>query len=222
MPDNSKTPLMSVCIVSKNRSKIETDDGLTLNLLPECIKSLGKFLKRVNFSTEIIVADFCSTDWNPEEWMPDLVKNIPYKIIKVKGRFSRGKGRNIAFRHSSGSKIFFLDADMYFTKKDVLVKGMKHQGAYFPICYSYYNHQNNEGWWRFTGFGNLIVDRNMFYEVGEWKERYSWGGEDDQMYMSLSRRGSVMRDKVDGFFHRWHPYERIPEIKKSFWKKLFR
>jgi len=218
--------MLSICIASKNRSRLKTRDGLKLEPLINCIKSIKKSLKFFYEDVEIIIADY-STDDKPQEWISEILEDTPHKVISVSGEFSRGEARNIAFRHSSGEFIFFLDADMIIyscfilrkcveiSKQDISNLGT----AYFPICYSYYNHQKKDGWWRTTGFGNVAMSRKLMNKVGEWQEKKTWGGEDDEMYMRVSRVAPVVREKVSQFYHQWHPYE-SEDIKTSWYDYL--
>ena len=220
----NKETVFSICIVSKNKSEIETNDGLTLSSLPNCLVSLAK-LHTYLTNTEIIIADFRSDDWPLDEWVSDILKNkVRYKIVKVDAPFSRGLGRNIAFRHSQGRIIFFMDADMIIDNPDIFFEAkdiVRQDAAYFPVCYSYYNHQRKDGWWRHTGFGNLIVSRENFNKYGCWDEKRSWGGEDDKMFLTLARHISIVRKRAQGFYHQWHPDAPVKRKKVSWIKRLF-
>jgi glycosyltransferase involved in cell wall biosynthesis len=175
---------------------------------------------------EIIVADWMSKDWPLQEWLPGKLDGIvPYNIVNIKDKnFSRGKGRNIAFEFAKGDKVLFLDTDMLVHNRSLLTYGsiLVERGiACFPICYSYYDHQHIDGWWRTTGFGNMMVSREQLRKVGPWQVKKSWGGEDDHMFMKMARNFPISRKKVNGFYHQWHPEAERYFKKPGFFKRLF-
>jgi len=219
--------LISICVTCKDRSRVIFNNDITIELFPNLIDSIAKVVPEIDSEVELVVSDWMSTDWPLYEWLPDKLNGImSYHIVKIKEKkFSRGIGRNMAFSYARGDIIFFLDTDMLMTAPDVFHRTdfVEYGAAYFPICYSYYDHQHIDGWWRTTGFGNLMVSRENLRRVGPWKEKFSWGGEDDDMFLRLARVAPIMRDKEDGFYHQWHPENKIVMPKReAFWKRIFK
>lgn len=219
--------MISICITCKNRSKLIYHNNLELTPFPNLIDSLARILqKSIGEEVEIIIADWASTDWPLEEWIPEKLDGIVhYNIINIKHKeFSRGKGRNIAFEFAKGDKILFLDTDMLVQNSKILFDGAKFVSkgiAYFPICFSYYDHQHIDGWWRTTGFGNMMVSRKQLRKVGKWQNKKSWGGEDEQMFIKMARNFPISRKKVRGFYHQWHPESQKNFRKPGFFERLF-
>lgn len=213
--------MISICIVSKDKTLVKTNYDLHLHPLIDCVRSIWTHRYKVD---EIVIADYNNRGETARRLQGIVDENVVgLNIIQVNEKFARGAGRNIAFRHSTGDIICFLDADMLLTSSNLFKSGLKiaeSGGAFFPICYSYYNHQNTDGWWRTTGFGNLIVSRENFNKYGWWNEKREWGGEDDAMYMKLSRNIPIVRTKVGGFYHQWHPVE--PRVRKPWYKRIWR
>jgi len=221
--------MISICITCKNRSKVKYHNGVILTLLPNLVDSLVKLTEHIPEEIELVVSDWMSDDWPLYEWLPEKVdKAFSYNIVKVKDKkFSRGKGRNIAFSFAKGDKILFLDTDMLITSTklfDVGVATLDVGCSFFPICWSHYDHQHIDGWWRATGFGNFMASRKHLRKVGPWKEKYSWGGEDDDMFLRMSRTFPIIRYTVKSFCHQWHPEEKayISEPKNNFWNRILR
>jgi len=71
---------------------------------------------------QIVLVDFGSTDYNLDK----LVKRfsgLEILIIRVNEYFSRGRGLNIGYEQAKYANVFFCDADMLFTKRDVIENG---------------------------------------------------------------------------------------------------
>jgi hypothetical protein len=135
---------------------------------------------------------------------------MPVKIINANGHFSRGRGLNLAAKEAAGDVLFFVDADAFFTSRDVFERGLLHvtEGkAYFPVLYSYSDSSHSSGWWRHEGFGHCMVTREIFERSGGWPEYERWGKEDDDFYTRIAATTPVVREQVPGFFHQWHPEE---------------
>jgi glycosyltransferase involved in cell wall biosynthesis len=201
--------MLSICITCKNRSLVDIN-GHKLKLFPRCIDSILAISDEINEELELVVSDWGSDDWPLEEWLPQKIDGrIPLTIVPIeKEGFSRGVGLNTSFYQAEGDKIFFLDTDMLFESSyvfniglEVLEKGM----ASFPICFSYKDNKHEEGWWRATGYGNVMVNRDDFMAVGHWWEKDTWGKEDDNLVYKLSRMVKIWRENTPGFFHQWHP-----------------
>jgi len=203
--------MLSICITCKNRSLIDIN-GDKLKLLPNCIDSILAIVTDIDEKVELVISDWDSDDWPLKEWLPQKVDGkISLNLVSLKKEgFSRGQGRNIAFQKSKGDKIFFVDADMLFESSYVFNKGLqvlKKGMAFLPICFSYKDIHHINGWWRATGFGNIMVNRDTFITVGPWWEKDTWGKEDDDIMFKLSKIVKISRENTPGFFHQWHPNE---------------
>lgn len=219
--------MISICITCKNRSKLSYHNNVEVTPLPNLVDSLveifeGPFIE----DTELVISDWMSTDWPLREWLPPKLDGvIPHRIVDVKSKnFSRGKGRNIAFEFARGDKIFFLDTDMLVLSPRVIISGISAvtKGAvYFPICLSYYDHQHLDGWWRTTGFGNMMATRKQLRKVGKWQDKKTWGGEDEQMFIKMARNFPISRKKTPGLYHQWHPESEKHFNKPGFFKRMF-
>lgn len=210
---------ISFCIACKNRSLQKVYwDGMfrneyfddipkgeyTLHLLPNCLQTVhDSQIEGVNF--EVLISDFSSQDTKYEDWIDTTLKSIPYKIIEMGGVFNKGKGLNSAANASTGDILFFLDTDMLISKK--LIKQclniLSKNKAFFPICKSYKDPYHNNSWIRDSGYGNLIIWKDVFSSYGPWLEREVYGWEDDEMWYRL--REIAHREIGKDFYHQWHP-----------------
>ena len=217
--NSSMKPGISFCISCKNRSNRTVYwDGkfrnecfenipagqFTLKLLPNCLKSVYKSkIEEVNF--EVIISDFSSQDTKYEDWINDVLKEVPYKILNMGSTFNKGKGLNAAANASSGEILFFLDTDMLISKALInqALKILCTKKAFFPVCKSYKDPLHSNYWIRDSGYGNLIILKNFFGKCGFWLEREVYGWEDDEMWYRLKE--FAQREPGIDFFHQWHP-----------------
>jgi glycosyltransferase involved in cell wall biosynthesis len=199
--------MLSICVTVKNRSRVKVDNKELL-LFPNCVKSIVSSVDH-GLKCELVVSDWRSNDWPLKEWLEDLANPIPVKITTVEGRFSRGKGRNIAADSAIGDELLFIDADMLICP-DLIHNGLKvlkNRKAYFPVSYCYREIEHLSGWWRHSGYGNCMILRSIYRESGGWSEYYTWGPEDIHFYNKISSILEVVREEVHGFYHQWHPYD---------------
>jgi glycosyltransferase involved in cell wall biosynthesis len=199
--------MLSICITVKNRSRVKVDNKELL-LFPNCVKSIVNSIDD-GLKCEIVVSDWRSDDWPLKEWLGDLANPIPVKIITVKGRYSTGAGRNIAADSANGDALLFIDADMLISS-DLIDNGMnalRDRKAYFPVSFAFYGPEQQLGWWRHSSYGNCMILRSIYREVGGWPEYYTWGMEDNHFYEKISSIVQVVREEVSGFYHQWHPYD---------------
>lgn len=197
--------MLSVCITVKNRSRCLVD-GHELQLFPRCVASLSAAVGTA-VDCELVVSDWSSDDWPLHEWISAVAGPLPTQIVQVDGRFSRGRGLNVAAGVARGNALFFTDADVLFAR-DVFDLGLRriHDGhAYFPVLYSFDDATHTSGWWRHEGYGNCFVSRGTFEAAGRWPEYDTWGREDDEFFAAVERCSAVEREQVPGFFHQWHP-----------------
>tara|TARA_E500000331_G_C17202932_1_gene690044 strand:+ start:745 stop:1431 length:687 start_codon:yes stop_codon:yes gene_type:complete len=214
---------ISWCITLKNRCLPKwkhktTGEVIELRLLDNCLQSLAK-QKTQDETWEICIADWGSDD---VECVKSHISNllsgtgISLSILDLgpEATFSRGKGLNEAFALSKYDNIFFLDADMLFTGRQVIddtYQYVETGKVYFPICLSYKDRDHKHSWSRRTGKGNVGIGKQLFTtKIGGWQEKYKWGGEDENIYHYF--KDKQIRKSPDTFFHQWHPQEHIKTI----------
>ena len=201
----------------KNRCKPRwkhqrTGEVIELPLLSNCLNSLIR-QQQEDEHWEICISDWESADVpDVQEHLNTIVSKgkgtVDYKLITIdKPGFSRGYGLNTAFSLSSFDNIFFLDADMLFSGRQVIdftYMHIKNGKVYFPVCISYRNIDHTSGWARSTGAGNVAMGRETFLtKPGGWMEKYTWGNEDGNMLKFF--KPIKCRDITKTFFHQWHP-----------------
>lgn len=200
--------MISFCYPIKNRTLFVSNHNdnkvLTTPLIKSAISVASCFDNNQDY--EIVIADFMSTDTD-YEWLKQM--QINHKIVKIDyGKyFNRGMGLNTAYEASSGERVFFIDADMLVNRQflqrcnEVLDK--PEYNLFFPVCWSYSNPEHSEGYWRHTGYGNVIVNKEFWKKNNmSWWERDSWGREDSELF-GLHESHSF-REESPGFYHMWH------------------
>lgn len=199
--------ILSICITVKNRSRVEWENlEEPLLLLPNCIQSIGQQFSKKD-KVEIVISDWQSTDWPLREWMPQVCQN-PYKIITIdKEGFSKGHGVNVAVERAMGDTVFLMDADMILNSRRPVGEGMdvvNHGGVYFPIPKYIVN---KEGHFRYScGVGNMIIDKQMFKDLGRLPEYWRYGFEDSDFYKLIEQKGiKVMSKPTTDLIHPYHP-----------------
>jgi glycosyltransferase involved in cell wall biosynthesis len=198
-------PQLSICTTIKNRSRLQVD-GHELRLFPHCVASIVAAVPS-DVRCELVIADWESDDWPLDEWLAAAAAPLPTQILTLKGTFSRGAGRNAAARAARADRLLFLDADC-LACPDLLRRGLEaleEHKNHFPILYSFADPLHQEGWWRSEGFGNCMVARSVFESVGGFPEYDSWGREDNDFFEECSRIRRSIRERVEGFYHQWHP-----------------
>jgi glycosyltransferase involved in cell wall biosynthesis len=211
---------ITIGIVNYNRSRMlspcqERSISNYLFLLPNCIASLTASVDKQISAKDIdlIIVDFNSTDWPPQEWM-SLFWPYNYKIIKAALPFSIGKGRNIIVNDFSGDILILLDADMLVPADfmagvvEALVSGF----VIMPLYLRYSNPEQtktSEG----VGYGNLVINSDVVAFLRQkfagkpYPETERWGGEDVAVARAIQCSGKwpVKRELLAGFYHQWHP-----------------
>jgi hypothetical protein len=197
--------MLSICTTIKNRSRLQVD-GHELLLFPKCVESIRTSVDQ-ELPCELVVADWHSDDWPLDRWLPEAASPIPVKIIQLEGTFSRGRGLNAAARAATWDVVFFADSDVLLSSQ-LIRSGVEHARngkAYFPILYAYDSIQKTTGRWCDGGFGHCFIRKDSFESAGGWPEYSSWGREDKEFWAAVSTRQPVVREKVAGFYHQWHP-----------------
>jgi glycosyltransferase involved in cell wall biosynthesis len=181
-------------------------EGREVVLFPKCVHSIAEAV-RCDVSSELVVTDWHSDDWPLNEWLEDAARPVPVQLLSIEGAFSRGRGLNVAAHAAQGEFLLFVDADVVISRQ-LIEGGMTHlrEGkAVFPIVFSFKDPDHRDGWWRDKGFGQVMVTRETYRQSGGWPEYESWGQEDDDFHSKVSEVAPVIREKVEGFCHLWHP-----------------
>lgn len=207
----------SFCYTIKNRTNIINNfDGLdkvttqlkyppisSIKLTPfeNSLNSIKESFNDID-DYEIIIIDFNSDDTD-YLWLEEM--NFNYKLIKINEHFNRGRGLNLGASYSTGENIFFIDVDMLISKELINQSNeiLKTNKAFFPICFSYKSPDHVDGWWRDTGYGMVIVNKE-YWENNDikWWEKDSWGLEDSELFEKL--KSVSKRDRGVNFYHQWH------------------
>jgi glycosyltransferase involved in cell wall biosynthesis len=217
------SPVLSVCISLKNRSRIRYGDS-ELELFPNCFSSLKAAAETVG-PLELVVADFDSDDWPLSDWLEGKsTDTLRIRTLRVNGPFSKGRGLNIAAQHATSDNLFLCDADMLVSARAIARgKEVLRQGeAFFPICRCA-NEDGRLGIWQDLGYGLVFVTRGTLNAAGGVPEFESWGGEDDLLHDRLKRHIGEVRERLIGLIHQWHPdscrhshYQRVPNA--DYWE----
>ena len=115
-------------------------------------------------------------------------------------------------------KTFYAPISFIFHSKEFsdfhLTKGTPRKGG-MPSSQTYFvgnssDENQEEGYWRADGFGNLAVYnsdwKNAGDVIGEFSHKTKWGGEDDHIMFHLKAQGlELIRKRLQGFYHLWHP-----------------
>ncbi|ASF00398.1 hypothetical protein [uncultured virus] len=199
--------MISFCFTHYNRLNLPIK-GETLPLFKNCLSSLKNNLDCLDIDYEIVISSFDSKEIL-EELTTFTFNTFPKENVNIipspPESFTRGGGRQLAYKYSKGKTIAFIDTDMLFMRSKVIQKGIEltNKGyAYFPICYTIL--ENGEGQWRPTGKGNCFVPKQHLQNV-EWLAKKEWGREDDKFMDDLEKITLVFRDNTPGWYHQWHP-----------------
>lgn len=200
---------LSICINIKDRSLVTTEHG-NLYLFPECIKSLNACIDYIPLETELVIADWMSTDWPIRTWINTELPDKDIYLLSVHGKyFNHGKGRNIAAEYASGDVLFFLDADMIVVP-ELFTEGVKalSRGEIFCPIAQYYTtpDRSKSDWCKRPGC--MMIKREIFYKVGKWPEYKQWGFEDFAFIEALQKDYKITFQKIPGYIHQWHPQEK--------------
>jgi len=197
-----------------------TTDGqrIILDLLLNFLTSLQN-IKLEDETFEIVIVDFGSDDYD----LNSLHLRYPlleFIIIKNEDYFSRGKGLNIGYHHSTKSNIFFCDADMFLSNRNLFDKAydeLNNNKILFPICFSLCEPSHQIGYWRRSGYGMSLMTRDILETNNfKWSEYDSLGKEDDDFWSFFNKLNVCSRYEINGYYHQWHPESQ--EFKNRFYK----
>lgn len=178
-------------------------NNIELRLLLRCLESLEKVKERFE-EFEVVVVDFGSNDFDMSK-LSLLYPNLTIKLITVNEYFSRGRGLNIGADNSTKDNLFFCDADMMFKTRDIFdiaYKYMEDDRVYFPICLDLCDPTHQIGYWRTSGYGMVFINKKIYGKY-RWSEYNSLGKEDNDIWSYFKE--NAVRDRVDGYYHQWHP-----------------
>lgn len=219
---------LSILIAVKDRSRVMCSRKV-LKLLPNCLASIVSAQECLpQIRLEVVIADFCSTDWPLEEWVGSLQEhpvmrvyplcryNYPVNVITVKEKWSLGRGRNIAADHARSDLFFFLDADMLLGAKtlETCYQLAQKGNAVFPLPTGYVNQEHTKAFPMEFAKGNCCVSRDTWKRAGKWREWPFWGPEDLYFYDECKKVGPVVRPNAPDLIHQWHPDSLRGEIRK--------
>ncbi len=225
---------LSIIVVIKNRTHIMCEyksKTITLRLFENNLNSLLSLHKPTDY-WELIVIDFDSTDVNMSQFLSDKfndpvhtshINTFTYKLQSIVGeKFCKGKGLNIGANVATHNTLFFLDADMQITTRDIFNYGIdavtQDDKVYFPICNSYDAPDHKSYKIRSTGTGNVFISK-ADYQLCKWIENKSWGGEDTAFYNFFKAKQMTTRNTAKGnFYHQWHPNS--SEFKNKYYKQI--
>lgn len=193
-----------------------TQNGkIILPLMPLMLRSLVS-QKRKEDDWVLVVVDYKSDDANMEEMLKTEVgDSMPWHLETVTDYafFDRGgglaKGAAIAESKFNADSVFFCDADLYFTSRDVFdgaIASTSRGQFYYPIFFSFSLSDHSKGLWRDTSYGNFACRIEDYKKTGGWLHNVSWGWEDRALADSIPSTKKD-RTKVNGFFHQWHPMQ---------------
>ena len=190
-------------------------DQIILPLLPRMIKSLLEN-KKPDDDWVLVVVDYKSSDVNVKEMLEcEVGDKMPWHLETVEDYpfFDRGgglgKAAEIAESRFQAEALFFCDADLLFTKRDVIeraIDSVKQNHFYYPIVFSFALADHSKGYWRDTGYGIFACKTEDYKGTDGWCHNVSWGWEDRALADSIPDTRKD-REKVAGYFHQWHPLQ---------------
>lgn len=205
--EEESQPILSICIALKNRSRLKVEEE-SLELFPNFVGSLARAAEELadRSELELVIADFQSDDWPLSDWLEDVAGRLKTKVLTLKGRFSRGKGINVAVAGASSQRIFVCDADMLLDVAAVrrAIEVIDSGKAWFPT-YQCLNRQGQAEFWQDLSHGMVGLRRELFEQAGPIPEFESWGGEDDLFHEAVARHVAVVRERTPFLKHQWHP-----------------
>jgi hypothetical protein len=169
-------------------------------------------LDDTNFT--LIISDFSSTDIDIQKLLNS--KKFKSKYLKHEGIFSKSYAMEKAYEYVKKFKDsiwFSLDIDISIPR-DILTRIRRNiipgKQGYSPIII--YNDVDGQmAVWAERGTGTIAVSIQDVIDIGGWTsgnyiKRTQWGGDDDQFYNRLSKKGlTLVRKHEYDIQHIWHP-----------------
>lgn len=205
--DRATPPCLSVCVSLKNRSRVCHNNKFLL-LFPDFVRSLAKAAVNArslgNF--ELVVADFYSDDWPLVDWIEQASHPLQLQVVSVEGPFSRGKGLNLAARHARSERLFLCDSDILLHASVLrrAVEIVDEDKAWLPV-FRCLDEQGRPDFWQDASYGLAALGKPAFERTGGVPEFNSWGGEDDIFRDRAAQCVELVRERVAGLNHQWHP-----------------
>jgi glycosyltransferase involved in cell wall biosynthesis len=191
------------------------EQQIVLPLLPNMIRSLVS-LKAETDDWVLVVVDYKSTDVNIQEMLEvEVGSKMPWHLETVEDYpyFDRGGGLakavTLAESKFQAEAVFFCDADLYFTSRDLFdraIQSVSNGQYYYPIFFSFVVADHSLGVWRDTSYGNFACRIEDYKKTEGWYNNVSWGWEDRALADSIPQQKKD-RESVAGFFHQWHPLQ---------------
>ena len=204
--------------LDKKDIRVTKDGKVILDLLLNFLDSLST-IKHDDESFEIIITDFGSDDYDLRKLKKKFNK-LDIKIINSDGYFSRGKGLNVGFNNSTKENVFFCDADMLLTTRELFDNAyneLQNGKVLFPICFGLCEPSHQIGYFRNSGFGMCMLKKETLIKNNyKWSEYDSLGKEDDDFWNFFNDRNLCARYQVNGYYHQWHPESQ--EFKNRYYK----
>ncbi len=186
---------------------------LALLLFPKMIKSLVAQKKPAD-DWVLVVVDYKSSDVDLKEMLTyEVGDTMPWHLETIEDYsfFDRGgglaKAAEIAESRFQADSLFFCDADLMFSSRDVFdqaIQSVQKGQFFYPIFFAFAVADHSKGFWRDTSFGNFACRLTDYKQTEGWYHNLSWGWEDRALADSIP---SYRKDRVcvPGFFHQWHP-----------------
>ena len=119
--------------------------------------------------------------------------------------FSYG-GKNCLAEMARTDILFFLDSDMLLTPALLqrAVEVVQSGKAFFPLYQRFHGPNTDKKYWG-AGWGCAAVHRSHWKE-NNWIDRGDWGCAADNIFAAwFKRRDLIVREKVQNYYHQWHP-----------------
>lgn len=201
------------CPEFKTKPIFTKENKIALLLMPKMLRSFVS-MKRPEDDWVLVVVDYKSTDIDMKAMLDyEVGDTMPWHLETVEEypHFDRGGGLakavSLAETKFNADAVFFCDADLCFTRRDVFdraVKSISNNHFYYPIFYSFALADHSKGFWRDTSFGNFACSIQDYKKTEGWYHNISWGWEDRALADSIPTELKD-REEVPGFFHQWHP-----------------
>lgn len=202
----------------KKEVKTDKNGRIILTLLLDFLESLQK-VKLNDEVFEIVIVDFRSDDYDLN-LLSTKYPQLEFKIIYCDEYFSRGRGLNLGYQHSTKENLFFADADMMVTDRnlfDIAYEVIDQGKVLFPICKGLTDPSHQLYYLRSSGYGLNLMSRNLLEKTNfRWPEYDATGQEDNVFWTYFEKLDLCVRTNVDNYYHCWHP--ETTEFKNRYYK----